>query len=418
MSLYGMMRTSASGMAAQANRLGTVADNIANSTTTGYKRASTEFSSFVLQAGTSDYEPGSVETTVRRAISQQGGFDYTTSATDLAVQGDGFFIVSGSDDQPVLTRAGSFVKDSNGNLTNAAGYKLLGYPITGNTLGVANGYAGLEAINLKTLALQANPSTQGNLFINAPSNAANVAAANLPSANAATASYSAKTSLVSYDNLGNQVTLDVYFTKSAANEWDVAVFNRANAPATGEFPYTAAALETETIDFSGTTGALLAASPQVLTIPVPNGATLTLDLSQSSQLATDYTVLEATVNGNSPSAVDRIEISEEGELSAIYENGSRVAAYRVPLANVASPDNLVPLAGNVYSPGGASGDVQIGEAGSGGLGLYVSGALEKSTVDLASELTAMIESQRNYTANSKVFQTGAELLDVLVNLKR
>ena len=88
MGLYGMMRTSVSGMAAQANRLSTVADNIANSSTAGYKRASTEFSSLVLESGGSGYESGSVETRVRIGVSEQGTFKFTTSVTDLAVKGD------------------------------------------------------------------------------------------------------------------------------------------------------------------------------------------------------------------------------------------------------------------------------------------------------------------------------------------
>ena len=95
-----------------------------------------------------------------------------------------------------------------------------------------------------------------------------------------------------------------------------------------------------------------------------------------------------------------------------------MATYKIPLADVPSPDNLTVAAGNVYVPSTESGAVQVGFSTSGGLGTIVSGALESSTVDLASELTAMIESQRSYTANSKVFQTGSELLDVLVNLKR
>jgi flagellar hook protein FlgE len=102
----------------------------------------------------------------------------------------------------------------------------------------------------------------------------------------------------------------------------------------------------------------------------------------------------------------------------VFQNGARIATYRIPLGNVASPDNLEPLAGNVFAPSVDSGDLQIGFAGNGGLGTVEAASLEQSTVDLASELTAMIESERNYTANSKVFQTGSELMDVVVNLKR
>src|SRR4029079_15544281 len=111
MGLYSTMRTSASGMAAQANRLGGVSDNIANSSTTGYKRASMEFSSLVLDTGGTEYVSGSVESKTRYAISEQGAFNFTTSATDLAIKGQGFFVVSAENGQTYLTRAGSFVPD-------------------------------------------------------------------------------------------------------------------------------------------------------------------------------------------------------------------------------------------------------------------------------------------------------------------
>jgi flagellar hook protein FlgE len=406
-------------MAAQANRLSTVADNIANSSTAGYKRASTEFSSLVLESGGSGYESGSVETRVRIGVSEQGTFKFTTSVTDLAVKGAGFFLVGNENGQTYLTRAGSFVKDGSGDLINAAGYRLMGYSLApGAPTPVANGTAGLAVVNIGALALQSDPSTEGNLFVNLPSNAA--IETDLPSGNAATAVYTAKTSLVTYDNLGNEVTLDVYMTKTADNEWEVAVYNQADADATSQgFPYANGQLNAPTtLVFDPTTGQLDGSSPTSLDIAIPNGGTVALDMSQSSQLATDYTLLDAAVNGNPPSEVERVEIDNDGTLYAVFENGSRLATYRIPLANVASPDNLQPLAGNVFAPSVDSGDVQVGFAGEGGFGTMVSSALEQSTVDLASELTAMIESERNYTANSKVFQTGSELMDVVVNLKR
>src|SRR5690606_15811521 len=108
-SLYGVLRTGVSGMNAQSNKLGTVADNIANANTTGYKRASTEFSSLVLSSGKGSYNSGAVVTNVRYSISQQGPLVFTTSMADLAVQGNGFFVVSDEGGTPYLTRAGSFV---------------------------------------------------------------------------------------------------------------------------------------------------------------------------------------------------------------------------------------------------------------------------------------------------------------------
>lgn len=151
---------------------------------------------------------------------------------------------------------------------------------------------------------------------------------------------------------------------------------------------------------------------------IPNGGSLVIDFTKSTQLAADYIVQAATVNGNPPAKVSSLEISKAGVVTAIYENGTRVPAFKIPLVNVASPNNLTVLSGNVFSPNSESGDLQIGIAGTASLGNIVSGALERPTVDLATELTTMVEAQRSYTANSKVFQTGSELLDVLVNLKR
>src|SRR3990172_722085 len=169
MSLFGMMRTSTSGMNAQANRLGTVADNIANSNTAGYKKASTEFSTLVLQSGTSDYTPGSVETEVRYGISEQGGFEFTTSATDLAIRGTGFLLVADESGATYLTRAGAFVQNGNGDLVNTGGYTMMGYPVTGGVPNVvANGTAGLVPVNVGTLALQAEASTVGAFNVNLP----------------------------------------------------------------------------------------------------------------------------------------------------------------------------------------------------------------------------------------------------------
>jgi flagellar hook protein FlgE len=419
MGLYGTMRTSVSGMAAQANRLGAVSDNIANATTTGYKRAANEFSTLVLDSGGTEYVSGSVESHTRYLVSEQGPRAFTTSTTDLAIKGGGFFLVQSESGQVFMTRAGSFVPDGTGDLVNAAGYKLMGYDLTnGPPAIVANGLSGLEVVNIGTVALQANASTEGALNVNLPFSSTVVAAADLPSANAATAQYTAKSSLVVFNNLGSEITLDVYFSNLGGGDWEVAVFNRADATA-GGFPYAGGALATQTLNFDPTTGHFTGGSATTATVPIPNGANLVLDMSGSSYLDSGFTELDATVvNGNAPSEVDRIEIGEDGTIYAVFESGTRIATYQIPLANVASPDNMQPLSGNVYVPTSNSGEIQIGFGGTSGYGTMISGALEQSTVDIATELTTMIEAQRNYTANSKVFQTGAELMDVLVNLKR
>lgn len=419
MSVFGLLRTSTSGLAAQSSRLGAVADNVANASTHGYKRAFTEFSSVVLESGSGEYVPGSVATDIRYEISRQGGFDFTTSATDLAVDGDGFFLVGDGAEGTLLTRAGSFVQDADGQLVNAAGYQLLGYSLEGGTPAIsANGTAGLEPVNIASLALTATPTTSGTLVTTLPSEAEVVTAAK-PADNDALSEYSNRTSLVLYNSFGTEVLVDVYFTKTNDNEWDVTIYDRNDAASTtAPFPYANPALSSATLTFDPAVPRQLdASSATTITFTVPDGADVTLDLSEISQLDTDFQVT-ADLNGNAPSGVESIEFGDDGTLYSIFGNGARVASFRIPLATVVSPDNLTPVAGNAYQLSADSGELQVGLPGVGSFGNVRSSALEKSTVDTATELTTMIEAQYAYVANSKVFQTGTELLEVLVNLKR
>jgi flagellar hook protein FlgE len=419
MSLFGMMRTGVSGMAAQSNALSTVSDNISNSATTGYKRASAEFSSLLETNNTSDYTSGGVNTNIRYGITNQGVIQGTTSTTDLAINGNGFFVVNNGSGTPFLTRAGSFVPDASGNLVNASGFFLMGYNLSnGGSTGVANGLTGLQKVNIVQTALQATASTAGTFSANLPAGATPVVvAANLPSANNASATFTEKTSMVTYDNLGNATTLDIYFTNTGPNTWEVAAFNKADAAAGGGFPYANPALATQNLTFDATTGSLAAGGPTSITVPIPNGQNFALDLSKMTQLGTGYTAISANANGNAPSPLDHVDIGKDGTLSYVYQDGARIAAYKIPLATVTSPNNLTPESGNVYSPSVDSGQVNVGTASQGGLGDIDSSSLEQSTVDLATELTTMIEAQREYTANSKVFQTGADLMQVVVDLR-
>ena len=431
MSLYGMMRTGSSGMNAQASRLSTVADNIANAGTTGYKAASTEFSSLLLPSVSGNYNSGAVQTEIRNAISNQGALQYTSSTTDLAINGGGFFVVQDSSGNPYMTRAGSFVPNGDGELVNAGGYKLLGYPYTTeDPTPVVNGYAGLEPVKITSDGLTANASTLGTFFSNLDAGAEAVDPSLLPSDTSdATTEYTHKTSIKAFDTLGNQVLYDVYFSKTDENTWQMAIFNAAGRDeTTGAFPYGTDSMVVDPIDieFDPVTGKLTDASEALASVVlpstadggvIPNMKEMTLDFSELTQLSYDFTV-RASVNGNAASEVDTIQVAADGIVYAQYENGDLLPMYRLAMATVQSPDELRVISGNIYAQSNESGVVILGFPGSNGMGAVVSGALENSTVDIAEELTRMIESQRSYTANSKVFQTGADLMDVLVNLKR
>lgn len=418
MSLYGILRTGVSGMNAQSNKLSTIADNIANAGTTGYKRAWTDFSSLINESGANKYSSGSVVTNVRHAISQEGPLEYTTSSSDLAIRGRGFFPVTDVGGNPFLSRAGAFVIDGNtGNLVNSSGYTLMGYDISQGPQPVElNGFGNLEPVNLSNMNMQAKASTEGVFTANLPSETA-VVTGPTPSSNNAAATYSIKSSIIAHDNLGSKVTLDVYMSlvSDSPATWEMAVYDKADAAAGGGFPYSSAALGTQTMVFNGN-GNLTSGGE--ISINIPGGETLDLDISAMTHLGAEYTPLNLEVDGNAPSVVTGVSIEPDGTVYAVYENNTKAAAFRIPLADVSSPDSLQPLAGNVFATTIDSGDVQMGFPTEGGYGAVISGALEQSNVDMADELTEMIIAQRDYTANSKTFQTGNELMDVLMNLKR
>ncbi len=333
MSIFGIMRTGVSGMAAQGSKLGAVSDNIANVNTVGYKRASTEFSSLISEGNHSEYNSGGVETTTRYAISDEGLIMGSTSKTDLAIRGNGFFVVTDAGGTPYMTRAGAFVKNGSQELVNSAGFYLMGYPIqNGDPTVVANSLDGLERINLANVAYEANPTESGTLKGVLDSNATVIAAGTLPSDNVAGSTYSSKASIVSYDNLGNKKFLDVYMAKTgtAPDTWQAVVFDQATATA-GGFPYAGGPLANVALAF-GPTGQLTTA-PANFTIAIPGGATATIDFSQVSQVATGETALELAVDGNAPSAVESVDIADDGTVYAVFENGAR----RPPTASRSPP---------------------------------------------------------------------------------
>lgn len=477
MSLYNILRTGVSGMNAQSYKLATVADNIANANTVGYKRADAEFSSLILKSGAGNYQPGAVQANIHYEVSRQGSLSYTLSKTDVAVQGNGFFVVEDSNGGHYLTRAGSFVVDGqSGDLVNAAGFSLMGFPsIDGQEPSITlNDTAGLEVVNLDYMNMRATPSTVGTFRVNLDEGAETIdtgvtttpgtaAAGATTSDPVVTVDYTVKSSIIAYDDLGRVKTLDVYMTKiqdydplgPTDPQWEVVVYDQStrNTAFEGDFPYavpnpplgagaaTEAWIGKATLTFDPTNGSISAIETFDEQTGLTNGITtvdpnnpneqallslalpdaedrLELNLSGTTELAADYEPLEVEVNGNAPATVQEVGVSEDGRVYAVYEDGSEVEFYRLPLANVPSPDQMEPLPGNVYRITPQSGDVRIGLPNDAGNGSLVVGAVEMSNVDLASELTEMIVAQRGYTANSKSFMTGNELLEVLMNLKR
>ena len=421
MSLFNTIRTSVSGLNAQSNALGTIGDNIANSGTTGYKDANAQFETLLTNNdATNTYESGGVKTDIRYGITDQGTLTTTTSATDLAISGNGFFPVSRGGDNNYLTRAGSFVPDSNGNLINTAGYSLLGYAIGSNGTPSST----LSVVNVSNAGLQAAASTTGTLSANLPSTATAVTAttttdsngnttttpAALPSTtNSASTQYTDKTSLTVYDDLGTPENLDVYFTKTGSNTWEATAYKQGDAASGGGFPYASGPVGTTTLAFDPTTGDVKSGTNATLNVTLGSNP-IAVNLGATTQLATDFGVTAASANGNAPSKLSTVKIGTDGTVTDIYASGVQVATYKIPLATVESPDNLTVLTGNVYQQSSNSGSVVLETAGTNGTGTINADSLEQSTVDLAAELSNLVTVQRAYEANSKVLQAASDLL--------
>jgi flagellar hook protein FlgE len=410
-----ILNTSVSGMQGNSNWLSSISQNVANANTSGYKNVETDFSSLVDQISSGDADFGGVSTRQVSLNALQGNVISTATPTDLAVQGAGFFVVSDSSGATYLTRNGSFTPDASGNLVNSAGYYLMAANVqNGASPLAANSLTDLQKVNVINAGQTATATTTATLAANVPSTATPVAPANLPSANSASSSYTEATSLVVYDNLGASHTINVYYTNTGSNTWEVDAFDASKATG-GGFPYSSGPLATQTVTFNPTTGAL--SSGSTLSLTVPNGKPMNIDLSKTTQLAAGFNVTAATANGMAPSGISGVSISTSGSLTFNYANGTSNVAYDIPLANVVSPDNLGAVNGGAYLQTSASGPVFLGTAGGAGFGKIEASSLESSTVDLATELTDMIQAQSAYEANSKVFQTGANILDVLNGLK-
>ncbi|PPD45185.1 MAG: flagellar hook protein FlgE [Methylocystis sp.] len=409
-STFGLFNSSIMGMSAQADALANISENIANSSTVGYKRATTHFLTVLSGFQGPDQFGGGVYTRSRYDVTGQGALTRTASSTDLAIRGNGFFVVSDGSGATFLTRAGSFVPDAEGRLVNAAGFYLKGFPPGSGSDALGD----MEVVRVRNDKLYASPTTAGTLSVNLPASANVTPAATLPSTNAAGAQFSAKTSVTAYDNLGKPVVLDVYFAKTAANTWEMSVYDSSGATG-GGFPYTSPAVTTTTLAFDPASGAILGGG--TVNLSLPGGAAIDLDMTSATQLGAPFVVNKVNMNGNAPGAIRSIQISTDGAMSYQLDNGQVAAAYRIGLANVAAPTALSNYTGNVYAANGDSGQISVGAAGSGGLGLIASATLEASTVDLATELSTMIIAQRSYTANTQSFQVASEILQVLNNLK-
>ncbi len=405
------LRTAVTGLKSHQTRMDVVGNNIANVNTIGFKRGRAAFNEVLGQklfsasraAGGQGVNSSFIGFGVGvSAIDQnwnQGALESTSIATDLALNGDGFFVVRGNDDRLMLTRAGNFSFDDEGFLVTNAGINVQGYAID------ADGNVDTSQMQDITIdfSLQAPPHTTRNVTV----------AGNL-SADAQTGD-EVNFSTVIYDEQGRAHTVLVTFTKTAnANEWDYSVdYSGDLSPA----PF---ASVNGTISFN-VDGSLTDDTPISLAFDAAyatGGPTFDLDISGITQYSGSNTVAVQNQDGYGRGQLIGYLIDANGLVTLNFSNGVQRALYQVAVASVKNPNGLENLGNSLYGITTESGDPVFGRAGQEIQTAVVQGFLEMSNVDLATEFTDMIVAQRGYQASARVITTSDELLQETVNLKR
>ncbi len=441
MSLYGALFSGVSGVSAQSQSMGIIADNITNVNTIGYKVSRSEFSTLVTNSGSaSKYSPGGVFSTPTGLVDRQGLLQASTSPTDLAVTGNGFFVVN-TDQIPtttsgayLYTRAGSFSADSNGYLRNTGGYYVQGYPYDANgNLPSNRSLASLESVNIANLTGTASPTT--TLSISANLNADTTPAAyTFGDMSAGTVTPHFERSIQIFDSKGGVRALTFGFFKNnalTANQWSVEIYsNPASDVTNANGLLNAVGTSTLTFNTDGTlnaAGTNLPATMNITTWAASLGianSSIAIDIGSDAQadgltqFATPSSLIATDTNGAVYGALTGVSVSEEGIVTALFDNGTRQDIYKLPLALFPNVNGLEARTGNAYIGSLAAGDLTLQEARTGGAGTVNSSTLEASTVDLAEEFSIMIQTQQAYSASARIITSADEMLDELIRLAR
>jgi len=402
-------RIALSGLNAAQADLNVTANNIANTATTGFKGSRTEFADLfaVSLQGTSNNASGNgVRVAAVAQQFAQGNIEFTDSNLDMAVSGQGMFIVSDGG-ALAYTRAGAFQMDHDGYVVNTQGQRLQVYPpIAGG--GFNTGGLG----DLRLLTTDSPPQATCNVeyILNLPSGAAQPPVT--PFDPADPNSFNQATSLTLFDSLGATHTGTLYFVKTAtANQWTAQLAidgTQVGAP--------------QTLQYSNT-GLLTAPVGGQLPFPAytpTTGAapmTVTVDLAQSTQYGGNFAVNSVTQDGYTTGRLIGMDVSDTGIVQARFTNGNSTPLGQIAIANFANPQGLQQLGNTQWAETFASGQALRGQAGNSGFGLVQSGALEAANVDVTEQLVNMITAQRNFQANAQMIQTADQITQTIINMR-
>ena len=422
MSLTGALSSAISALNAQSQALSMISDNIANSSTTGYKTTSSMFENLVTASSNStSYAAGGVTVSGRANITQQGLLSATTNTTDVAIQGRGFFTVADavSGGATFYTRNGAFSTDNAGYLENG-GFFLQGWrtDASGNVVGDTSA-ANLQTVNTQVLPTSASATTKTSIV------------ANLPSEAAVGATFTS--SMTVYDSLGTANSVQITWSKTGTNAWSASFGNPTLASNSSTTTGTTSAagnpvaitfnsdgsLATPTtmpsIGVTWTNGA--AASSIALnlgTVGKTNG--LTQDASGETKPAVNVTSI--TSDGLAYGKLSSIAVGKNGIVNATYSNGQTIAIYKLAVATFADPNSLAAHSDGMYSSTVSSGNATLQTSGTNGAGTIFGGELESSTTDTSGQFSNMISAQQAYSAASQVITTVNKMFDTLISSMR
>lgn len=458
MSLFGALFAGVSGLNAQSAKIGTISDNLANVNTVGYKRVKTDFTTLVTGAGGGNaggfaaYSPGGVASATTYQIDARGLLFGTDNTTDLAINGDGFFVVrtdNGTSATPsaetFYTRAGSFTPDNAGYLKNTGGYFLYGWPLDTSGALPANtsSLTSVTAINVTNVGSIGSATSTASVGANLQADAAT-----------GTVNY---TDVVVYDTLGGGHTVRMRWEKLAANSWEltysvtggatVSVESSADAVTANTMDDPSAAGNNRLIFAFNSSGALAsvgmpdAPNPNINVLDAVDGsvdfvfnfsaaAGNSADASASQAISIDFGTVGASdgmtqlsipystnftnQNGIPPGDFVGAAIDVDGYVAAQFSNGQIQRIAKIPLADFPNPNGLGTENGNAYRQTQNSGTFILRDAGTSGVGSISPSTLEASDVDIAEEFTQLITTQRAYSANTRIITTAGEMLQELL----
>ncbi len=433
MTISSSLNAGVAGLSANATRLATISDNIANSATFGYKRSETDFHSMVISSTRGTYSAGGVRTTTQRLIDQRGALVATSNPTDLAVRGRGMLPVARASEihanngspQMYLSTTGSFRTDDEGYLVTESGLVLMGWPaLPDGTVPTfpRDTSDGLEPVQINVNQFSAEPTTHISLGVNLP---ATETEAGADGANS-------DLSIEYFDNLGTSENIAIEFAPTvpgvgSSNEWTMIITDTAT-PGTviGEYILTfddSQAAGGTLLSVATTSGGVYDPATGALIVNVAGGP-MEIDIGMlgatngMTQLSDSFAPGSISKDGYPVGNMTSVEVDANGFVQAFFDTGIARTIYQIPLVDLPNPNGMVTLDSQTYLPSPDSGSFFLWDAGDGPTGDMVSFAREESTTDVAGELTDMIKTQRAYSSNAKVIQTVDEMLQETTNIKR